>query len=415
MTKNKESHSFRCGSVQKLVIAAVKGNNEAIKLLKNRAKSGIQTALEKGSVQGKGNDIKVLESQVLEKVFDALSDYTFQSPFQTWVYRIASNVVVQHKKNKIMQRPIGRSHGEKLPPKVPMTLSHTSIRDKHPPLMTIDPEIRSLVALLNQSSDIQTFSSCSGHPKQGEWNPYGGWMSMIPTGNPCRALEFLVGLLALLDNTIAMKAVNHEHRDKRASVDAIRKRYYQVDADKLFQSGVPIAIVSVSFQIFVFHPEVARRLQIWKQLIMAIRNLITDTDELDSVINTPEIAVKCLQKAFQQLPFVYSVKLVAGPEEYSGLHCRMKVDLALCQWCLDLANRINLFFHSAEYLGANARADKHFSAKWTFSLHPFLNRGLIPLPHLITTPLKPRTREDHLKIWELIELAVAEQLGLTKT
>ena len=402
-------------SDEKLIVAAVKGNDEAIKLLKNRAKSGIQAALRKKGMQGSGNDVKVLESQVWEKVFNALFDYTFQSPFQTWVYRIASNMAVQHEKNKIVQCPIGKSYGEKLPPKVLMTLSQTPIRGKHPPLMTIDSEIRSLVVLLNQSPDIQTLSSCSGHPKQGKWNPYGGWISIIPTGNPCRALEFLVSLLSLLDNTIAMKAVNHEREDKSASAVAIRERYYQVDADKLFHSGVPIAIISVSFQIFVFHPEMARRLQIWKQLIMTIRDLITDGRELSSVINTPEMAVKCLQKALQQLPFAYGVKLVTDREGYLGLHFRMKVDLALCQWCLDLATRIDLLFDDTEYLSANAGPDKHFNAKWTFSLHPFLNRELIPLPHLITTSLNPRTREDHLKIWQLIELVVAEQLGLTKT
>ena len=61
-------------SDEKLIIAAVKGNDEAIKLLKNRAKSGIQAALEKEGMQGSGNDVKVLESQIVERGFNALSD-----------------------------------------------------------------------------------------------------------------------------------------------------------------------------------------------------------------------------------------------------------------------------------------------------------------------------------------------------
>ena len=402
-------------SDEKLIIAAVKGNNQAIKLLKNRAKLGIQAALEKRGMHGSGNDVKVLESQILEKVFNALPDYTFQHPFQTWVYRIVSNMAVQHKENTTVQRPVRKNRGEKLPSEALMTLSHTPIRDKHPPLITIDPEIRSLVALLNQSSDIQTFSSCSGHPKQGKWNPYGGWISMIPTGNPCNTLEFLVGLLALLDNTIPIQAVNHEHKDKGASADAIRKRYYQVDADALFRSGVPIVIVDVSVQIFVFQPEVERRLQIWKQLIASIRDLITDADELNSVIDTPEAAVKYLQHAVQQLPFINSVKFVPSPEGYPGLQFRTKADLALGQWCLDVASRIDMCLHKAGYSGAGTEGNANFTVKWTFALQPFLNPELIPLPHLITTQSEPRTREDHLKIWQLIELVVAEQLGLTKT
>lgn len=401
-------------SDEKLIVAAVKGDDEAIKLLKNRAKPRIQAALEQQGMQGSRNDVKALKSQILEEAFNALSNYSFNSSFQGWIYRIALNMAIQHK-NKVMQPPVRQNQGETLPPKALMTLSNTPNQDKHPPLMNIDPEIRSLVALLNQSSDIQTFSSCSGHPKQGKWNPYGGWISMIPTGNPCRALEFLVSLLGLLDNTAAMKAVNHECKDKEVSADAIRKRYYQVDADKLFRSGVPIAIVKVSLRIFVFHPEAARRLEIWKQLIMAIKDLITDGHELSSVINTPEMAVRCLQKALQHLPFAYSVKLETDHEGYAGLHFWTKGDLALCQWCLDLANRIDMFLENTEYLGANAGSDKHLRSKWVFNIHPFLDSELIPLPHLITIPLETRTRKDHLKIWQLIELAVAEQLGLTET
>ena len=48
--------------------------------------------------------------------------------------------------------------------------------------------------------------------------------------------------------------------------------------------------------------------------------------------------------------------------------------------------------------------------KWSFRLRPFLNQELMPLPHLLTPQWDPRTREDHLKIWQLLELVVAEQL-----
>ena len=281
--------------------------------------------------------------------------------------------------------------------------------------MTIDPEIRSLVALLNQSPDIQTFSSCSGHPKQGKWNPHGGWIRMIPTGNPCRTLEFLVGLLTLLDNTTVMKPGSNGHEDGNPLVDTIRKRYDRIDAKELFRSSVPIVNVGVSFEIFACHPKGARRLQIWKQLIASIRDLITDTDELNAVIDTPEAAVKCLQQAVHQLPFVYSVRFVPSRGGYPGLQFQTKADLALCQWCLDVANRMEICLHKAGYSGGEAERNADFTAKWTFALQPFLNLEMIPLPHLITTPLEPRTREDHLKIWQLIELAVAEQLGLTET
>ena len=397
-------------SDEKLIVAAVKGDDEAIKLLKNRAKPRIQATLEQQGMQGSGNDVKALESHILEEAFNALSGYSFNSSFQTWIYRIALNMAIQHK-NKVMQPPVRQNQGERLPPKAPMPLSHTPNQDKHPPLMNIDTEIRSLVALLNQSSDIQTFSSCSGHPKQGKWNPYGGWISLRPTRKPRRALAFLVDLLTLLDNTTVMKPGRSGHED----ADAVRKRYRRIDANDLFCSGVPIVTVGVSFKIFACHPEEARRLQIWKQLITALRDLLTDTDERYAVLDTPAAAAKCLQQALQQLPFVYSAQLVPNHEGYHELRFHTKADLLICQWCLNIANQIDLCLHKIGHSNETTEQNADLIAKWTFSLQPFLNPDLRPLPHLITTPLAPRTREDHLKIWQLIELTVAEQLALTKT
>ena len=395
-------------SNERLVIAAVKGDCQAKNLLKVRLKPKIGSTIERFA-RCCNEEIRNLEDQVMEKVFDSLNAYQFIGPFLGWVQQITINRVLLH--NRSRNEVIKPSHRKTR--KKQLNLSGIFVEDEHPPPASIDPEIRSLVALLNQSSDIQTFSSCSGHPKQGKWNPYGGWISMIPTGNPCRTLEFLVGLLTLLDNTTVMKPGSNGHEDGNPLVDTIRKRYDRIDANGLFRSGVPIVTVDVSFEIFVCHSEMARRLQIWKQLIASIRDLITDTDELDSVIDTPEAAVKCLQQAVQQLPFVYSVRFVPNCAGYPWLQLQTKADLALCQWCLDVANRIDTSLHKAGYSGTEGNAD--FTAQWAFALQPFLNPELIPLPHLITTPLEPRTREDHLKIWQLIELAVAEQLGLTET
>ena len=46
--------------------------------------------------------------------------------------------------------------------------SNTRDKDQPKAVMPIDYEIRTLVNLLNQSPYIQTTSSCSGHPDQGE-------------------------------------------------------------------------------------------------------------------------------------------------------------------------------------------------------------------------------------------------------
>lgn len=388
----------------------MKGDCQATELLKDRLKPRIRSTIERFA-RCCNEEIRDLEYQVTKKVFNSLNVYQFISPFLRWVHQITINTVLQHNRsrNEVVKPYIRKTRKQQ------SNLSGIFVKDKYPPPVSIDPEIRSLVVLLNRSSDIQTFSSCSGHPKQGKWNRYGGWISMIPTGDPCRILKFLVGLLTLLDNTTVMKPASNGHEDNNPLVDTIRKRYDQIDANGLFRSGVPIVIVDVSFEIFVCHPEGTRRLEIWKQLIASIRDLITDTDELEAVIDTPEAAVKCLRQAVQQLPFVYSVRFVPSRAGYPGLQFQTKADLASCQWCLDVANRIEIYLHKAGYLGVEAEQNADFTAKWTFALQPFLDPELIPLPHLITTPLEPRTREDHLKIWQLIELAVAEQFDLTET
>ena len=88
-----------------------------------------------------------------------------------------------------------------------------------------------------------------------------------------------------------------------------------------------------------------------------------------------------------------------------------QADLAVCQWFSALADRLYSRLDEAGYkVSPNVEGAVPFAATWTFRLRPFLNQELIPLPHLLTSRWEPRTREDHLKIWKLIELAVAEML-----
>ena len=151
-------------------------------------------------------------------------------------------------------------------------------------------------------------------------------------------------------------------------------------------------------------------MQVWRSLIASIKDLITDDKEFCLEIDTPEMAIQCLQETLHRLSFIYSVELVTNNEGYPGLRLFTKADLALCQWFSELAARIHLASDTKTYLDADTKSPAQFVAKWGFTLQPWLNAELIPLPHLIKYHWEPRTREDHLKIWKLIELAVAEQL-----
>ena len=392
-------------SDERLIIAAVKGDNRAVAELKERALSRIRTTL--GQRLTFEVDAKHLEQQIVERVFNNLHQYTFNSPFLVWVHRLTFNVAIaeNQKHNDVVAADVVKSDTSvKNAPKTVRSIDYESI----------DYEIRTLVNLLNQSPCLQTTSSCSGHPDQEkwetrQWNQRGGWIHIKPIGDPRGAFNFLINLLMCLDNTCALETADS------SGTDAIRQRYRQADADKLFQSGGPIALMDVSFRFFATHPEEKHRLEIWKQFIVSISELIPDCDELSAEVDTSDTAARHLHQILHRLSFMYSVELVKNREGYPGIDLDTIADLNLLKRFSAVADRLRASLDRAGYMESHDTEDRTpFTAKWFFSLRPFLNQELLPLPHLLTPQWEPRTREDHLKIWKLLELAVEEQLELKK-
>ena len=410
-------------SDERLIVAAVKGSDcDAMELLEDRVQSEIRSFVERAARRS-GMEIEDVELQILpqalqqeirQRILTQLHTYRFVRSFQGWVQTITRNASFEYQRNN-RQLPDRKPESEKSLPKVPPTLNRPSIQAKLPPLEEIDLEIRSLVVLLNESPHIRTTCSCSGHPNQSEWktrewNSFGGWIHIEPTGDPCLALDFLVNMLNSLDNTTRLKTTHDVCQDDGTSADSIPQYYYEADAEGLFHSGVPVVVIGVYLRLFACHQEVTHRLQIWQSVIAAIKGLIPDNKGFCREIDTPEMAIQCLQEALHQLPFIYSVELVTDSEGYPGLGLFTKADLAVCQWFSELATRIHLALDGKTYLDAGTKSHAQFVEKWGFILQPWLNAELIPLPHLIERRWDPRTREDHLKIWKLIELAVAAQL-----
>ena len=393
-------------SDERLVIAAVKGDNRAIEELKERALPRIRTTLgQRLTFEVDTEHFEDLERQIVEAVFNNLHQYTFNSPFLSWVHRITFNVAIaeNRKHNNVAARDVVKSDtGVKDQPQTAVSIDYE----------TIDYEIRTLVNLLNRSPYIQTTSSCSGHPdqekwQQRRWDPRGGWIHIKPVGDPRGAFNFLVNLLMCLDNTCALET------EDGSCADTIRQRYRQADADTLFQSGGPIALMGVSLSFFVCHPEEKHRLKIWKQFIGSIREWIPDCHELSAEVDTSDSAAKRLHQVLHRLSFMYSVQLVTNREGYPGITLYTIADLILLKRFSAVANRLHESLDRAGYMGAPDTEDNTpFTAKWFFDLRPFLNQELLPLPHLLTPKWEPRTREDHLKIWKLLELAVEELLEL---
>ena len=408
-------------SDERLIVAVVKNNDcEAMKLLEDRVQSEIRSFLE-STAHRSGVEIEDIESQILpqglqaeilQDILTQLHKYRFVVSFQEWVHRMVRGASIRYNN----QQSFGRKpRSERSLPEASSTVNRPSIQAKLPPLEEIDLEIRSLVSLLNESSHIQTTCSCSGHPnreewKTREWNPFGGWIHIEPTDDPRAALDFLTTLLARLDNTHSVETTPGIRREDDTSIDTPRQLYQQADAGELFHSGAPIVVIGVYLSLFVYHHEATQRLQVWRSLIASIKDLITNDKEFCPEIDTPKIAIQRLKETLHRLPFIYSVELVTDNEGYPGLRLFTKADRALCQWFSELAARIHLASDTKTYLDADTKRHAQFVAKWGFSLQPRLNAELIPLQHLIKHHWEPRTREDHLKIWKLIELAVAEQL-----
>lgn len=395
-------------SDERLVIAAVKGENGAIEELKERALSRIRTILgQRLTFEVDTKYLEDLERQIVDRVFNNLHQYTFTSPFLSWVHRITFNVAIgeNRKYDNVATTDVVKSDtGVKTPPKTEVPIDYEAI----------DYEIRPLVNLLNQSPYIQTTSSCSGHPDRErwetrQWEQRGGWIHIEPVGDPRGAFNFLVNLLVCLDNTCALET------EGDSCADTVRQRYRQADADKLFQSGGPIALACVSFSFFACHPEEKHRLEIWKQFTVSIRELMPDCRELSAEVDTSDSAAKRLHQILHRLTFMYSVQLVRNREGYPGIDLYTIADLNLLERFSALANQLHASLDRAGYMGSHDPEDgTPFTAEWSFDLRPFLNQELLPLPHLLTPKWEPRTREDHLKIWKLLELAVEEQLELKK-
>ena len=83
-------------SDEKLIKAAIDGNTEAEEMLKNRIESLILPTIKKRGIQDSGEDMIVLANQIEEKVINALPEFHFKVSFQTWVYRITVNMLIEY-------------------------------------------------------------------------------------------------------------------------------------------------------------------------------------------------------------------------------------------------------------------------------------------------------------------------------
>ncbi len=414
-------------SNERLILAAVKGDDSsALEELKERlifGQYGIRAIINR--IPCSNADKKMLEQHIVEII---INSHRIREGFLGSImhegFRIATHFVGLYKNNNEIKLPDLDQLKEKAVQNYPLTLDNLHRKRKYPPLEEIDFEIRKLVSLLNHFPYIRTSgSSCSGHPDRENWEPYGGYIGIAHFGNgtPRTTLDFFIELLMLLDNSGA--SVNNPYLPTSLQIahgiqnantisdDTIQELYKKADAETLYQSGAPIVLINVNFRFFVCHSDAKHSLEIWKQLIACAIELIPAYAELTTEISTPEMAMQLLQRAFHQLPFLFSATLITSQEGYPGIVLNTVADLALCQWFSVLTDILHERLTKAGYVSSpDVDGEMPFTMKWSFRLRPFLSQEIIPLPHLSTPQWEPRTCKDHLKVWTVLENAVEKQL-----
>lgn len=272
----------------------------------------------------------------------------------------------------------------------------------------MDPEIRSLVALLNEVPCIQTHASCSGHPQMParEWRD--GWISMRPIGDPCALWDFLDYLRARLDNTLGAKLLILYPEQRYPHVeysDEVLELYRKVKGKELYDSSIPIFTTYLTFTLcpFITHFDEALRIRIWEKIIVAVQEFTHNSKDSCMTINTPKTAAALLVEHLRYIPHIQSIILLQDNYNRWRVKFWAMGDRNSCQCCWDLVNHVHATLSREEEFRPHADGRPKFLACGLFVLRPIVkNRDI------------ERTREDHMKIWELIELATREYISAEK-
>lgn len=268
---------------------------------------------------------------------------------------------------------------------------------QQPSLKAIDPEIRSLVHLLNQAPYIQTFTSCSGHPRMTEKEWVDGWITMNPVGNPEKLWDFLYSLRTRLDNTTATKLIQYYSGQQYFYHNKVFELYKKIGAEKLFFSAIPILTINLSFTLCPFCTIHDKALLIWEKILVAVQEFIHNNANRCSPINTREAAAKFLIKQLNSIPHIQGTALLLDRKGRWRVEFEAMGNRDSFGWCWNLVSHVHELLNQEEAFQSHEDGRRQFLAHGHFVLRPVVKNVFIE-----------RTREDHLKIWNLIEAAAWE-------
>jgi len=284
----------------------------------------------------------------------------------------------------------------------------------------IDRAIRDLIYVLNKSPFVETCSSCSGHPdffrnirrtnRRSE-----GEIKIIPIGDPGETLNLMEFICDRLDNTRGMNSIGKEPCS--AYTNRTFSLYKQVGAEALYASSIPILTSHV--ESFLQVETTMEKLRLMWQIALRICREYTSSslafplsafNTRNRLIDKPKDGSKALVNLLEQVSHIQAIYVfnreLSSPKNpknsyTGGAFIYLMMNRNSIMWGSNfveylkarLENELNSFNRANKYPKSKIRSGT------IFSVRPMVKRGKIS-----------RSRDDHLKIWKLIELAAREYI-----
>jgi len=318
---------------------------------------------------------------------------------------------------------------------------------KQPNLNLIDEEIRDLVSLLNKAPFLETCSSCSGHPDinghpkmlQREWRD--GWITMRPIFDAGQLFSFLDFVRSRLDNTRHSQLYWVAEEDTTFHVHRTLTLFKQVGGEALYASAVPILTTGFLIGIWPL-TTFSKALLMWNIVLSSTQEFLSFPHQALPPIETPKAGADTFVKFLQSVPHIQEVKQATAnvsrglaniiyrsylhPNSCQQVEIWFLWNRASFKWGWDFMNYLKTHLNreeslspirfqdvvatltekEVELLNENEDAFQRFHC----GVPQFFLEGRFQIKPIVKQSNLRRTREDHLKIWKLIELAVQEWL-----
>jgi hypothetical protein len=226
-----------------------------------------------------------------------------------------------------------------------------------------------------------------------------------PTRDIGQTFSFLEHLRARLDNSRGLEL-------SQAAKDAFYVNrtlafFKQVEGEALYTSAIPIMTTYFWTKIHRF-TTFEELTMMWNIALNITQEFIPKSEILPPAclcvarrqVETPEAGAEAFVTLLQSVPHIQEIYTVnyyhQPPWPWGMANIYFLWNRSSIQWGFSFINQLKTRFEK-EFASPNARGG--FSFRTSFVIKPIVHRNNLQ-----------RTREDHLKIWKLIELAAREYI-----